>query len=38
MSESITIVRKVKPVKLLSRINDGVTANVASGSHRVSAS
>jgi hypothetical protein len=29
MSESITIVRKVKPVKLLSRINDGVTANVA---------
>lgn len=29
MSEPITIVRKVKPVKLLSRINDGVTANVA---------
>lgn len=29
MSESITIVRKVKPVKLLSRLNDGVTANVA---------
>jgi hypothetical protein len=29
MSESITIVRNVKPVKLLSRINDGVTANVA---------
>ncbi len=29
MSGPITIVRKVKPVKLLSRINDGVTANVA---------